>query len=233
MREAERPEHVLLDEEDRHAVAVDRREVGEDGRDDDGRQPERGLVEHEEPRARHQRAPDRGHLLLAARERPGELPAALGQEREEREHALERLPPQAPALGAARAQLEVLEHGHRGEELAALRHVGDPARHDGRGRQPADPPALELDGAAAQREEAADRAERRRLARAVRADQRDDLALADLERDAADGGHVAVPRLEPLKPEQRRHSRLPDTPRPPSGRWRPPRAAPRRSARRS
>src|SRR5574341_1809217 len=207
--EAQRPEHVLLDEEDRHTIAVDRGEVGEDGRDDDGRQPERRLVQHEQARARHQRAPDRGHLLLAARERPGELPAALGEPRKEREDPRERLRARAPALGRPRPQLEVLEHGHRGKELAAFRDVRDPARDDGRGPEPADPPAVELDRAAAERDQATDRAERRRLAGAVRADDRDDLAHAHLERDRPDGGHVAVAGLDPFKPEQRRHYRSP------------------------
>src|SRR3989338_8408402 len=66
--EPERAQDVLLDQEDRHAVAVDRGEVLEDGGEDDRREAEGGLVEHQEARARHQRAPDGRHLLLAARE---------------------------------------------------------------------------------------------------------------------------------------------------------------------
>ena len=52
--------------------------------------------------------------------------------------------------------------------------------------------ALEADRALARVEQAADRLERRRLARAVGADERDDLAPADLDRDALEGVDVAV-----------------------------------------
>src|SRR2546426_12841694 len=52
------------------------------------RQPQRGLVQQEQPGTTHQRAGDREHLLLAAGERAGELPAALGQTRSE-EHTSE------------------------------------------------------------------------------------------------------------------------------------------------
>ena len=49
--------------------------------DDVGREPERGLVEHDELRPRHQRAADREHLLLAARQRAGGLVPPLGEPR--------------------------------------------------------------------------------------------------------------------------------------------------------
>ena len=46
---------------------------------------------------------------------------------------------------------------------------------------------------------------RRRLAGAVRADQRDDLALVDLERNAAAHRQLAIGELEVLGGEQRAH----------------------------
>ena len=49
-----------------------------------GARPERRLVEHEQPRPGHERAPDGDHLLLAARQRAGELASALAQAREHR-----------------------------------------------------------------------------------------------------------------------------------------------------
>ena len=55
----------------------------------------------------------------------------------------------------------------------------------------------------ARRREAGDRAQRRGLARAVRADQRDDLALLDLERDALERGDVAVVGVDVVELEQR------------------------------
>src|SRR5204863_313136 len=141
----------------RSAVLVDPREVLEDRAHDDGRQPQRGLVEHEQARPRHQGAPDRGHLLLAAGEGAGELAAALGEAREERDDALPRLGAAAPALRRARAEPEVLLDGHAREELAPLRDVGDPARDDRGGRRALEPAAVELDAAAPERDEARDR----------------------------------------------------------------------------
>ena len=55
-------------------------------------------VEHEQPRVRHQRAADREHLLLAARELLPAVAEALAEARERGEHALEG--PVARAVGA-------------------------------------------------------------------------------------------------------------------------------------
>src|SRR5580765_4605520 len=65
--QAERLARVLLHEEHRGADAVDLGDDAEDLLHDDGRQAERGLVEHEDARPRHERAADGEHLLLAAR----------------------------------------------------------------------------------------------------------------------------------------------------------------------
>src|SRR5712691_164644 len=165
VRELERKRHVLLDEHDRHAVAIDPPQSVEDELHRHRRQSEARLVQQKEARARHEPAPDRAHLLLAARQRPGELTLTLVQ---------------GPA----------------------------------------------------------DRPPRRCLAGAVPPDQRHRLAPSHLERDAGDRRQVAIPGLEPVKPEQRGHTRRPGTPRPLSGDWRcrpasPPRSSRRSSARRS
>ena len=55
----------------------------------------------------------------------------------------------------------------------------------------------------ADRGDAHDRVERRRLARAVRADQRDDLARRDVERQVAHCAYAAVPHLQRLERERR------------------------------
>src|SRR4051812_2329660 len=57
---------------------------------------------------------------------------------------------------------------------------------------PGDVAALEGDGAGAGRHETRDRPQGRRLARAVRADERHELAGLDPDRDALEGGDVAV-----------------------------------------
>ena len=69
--------HVLLHQQDRHALGVDAADDGEGVLHQDRRQPEARLVEHQEPRLRHQRAADHQHLLLAAGERAGRLRRAL------------------------------------------------------------------------------------------------------------------------------------------------------------
>src|SRR5260221_7176989 len=50
--------------------------------DQDRRQPDRGLVDEEEARRRHQGTAERQHLLLAAAHRRRQLPAPLAQHRE-------------------------------------------------------------------------------------------------------------------------------------------------------
>src|SRR2546430_13484030 len=63
--EVERHRHVLLDEQDADALlAVDRTDDAEDLADDERREPERGLVQEQEPRPQHERTRDGEHLLL-------------------------------------------------------------------------------------------------------------------------------------------------------------------------
>src|SRR5215469_6182603 len=69
--------YVLLDEEDGDAGPVDRRQGLEDRFHYTRSQAQGGLVEHEQARRRHQGAGERDHLLLTARQRSGELAAAL------------------------------------------------------------------------------------------------------------------------------------------------------------
>ena len=56
----------------------------EDLLDQDRREPERRLVEQQEPRPGHQRPADREHLLLAARQRAALLVGPLAEPREQR-----------------------------------------------------------------------------------------------------------------------------------------------------
>ena len=86
----ERHQRVLLDEQDRRALRVDLADDLEDLLDEDRREPHRRLVEQQQLRPRHERAPDREHLLLAAGERSG-LCSCAPQPREQVEDALEVL----------------------------------------------------------------------------------------------------------------------------------------------
>src|SRR5262245_6743759 len=81
----------LLDQQDRQpALAPDAVDRLEDLLDDARPQPLRGLVEQEQIGPGHQPAAQRQHLLLAARQRAGELAVALPEDREEREYLLQR-----------------------------------------------------------------------------------------------------------------------------------------------
>src|SRR5262249_46648016 len=66
--------------------------------------------------------------------------------------------------------------------------------------------AVEDEGAAVGREEAADQVHQRRLPRAVRSDEPEELALADRQRDVVDG-EVASERLRDVADLQKTHAR--------------------------
>ena len=78
-----------------------------------------------------------------------------------------------------RAHFEILEHGQVGEDAAPFGRHRDAARHELVSGQPGDVLALEADAPAPRREQPGDGAQRRGLAGAVGADQRDDLAGLD------------------------------------------------------
>ncbi len=68
--------------------------------DHDRGEAERRLVEEQEPRAGHEGAAEREHLLLAAAQRPGALRGAVGEDGEQLVDARE--PPLAPARAPRR-----------------------------------------------------------------------------------------------------------------------------------
>src|SRR5215467_4944319 len=82
----ERPE-VLVDDEDRQARSLEALDGTVDLDADEGREALGRLVEDEEFRVGHQRAADREHLLLAARELAAEVALARSEMRETRVHA--------------------------------------------------------------------------------------------------------------------------------------------------
>src|SRR5439155_14110590 len=85
----------------------------------------------------------------------------------------------------------VLEDGHRPEELDVLERAGDALAHDPVRRAAQERLAVEGDFAGVRLVEARDDVERRRLARAVRADEPRYLPLLHLERDAVEGDDAA------------------------------------------
>jgi hypothetical protein len=195
--EGQRLRDVLLDEHDGQPfLLVEAADDREDLGDDEGREAERGLVEHDEARLTHQAARDREHLLLAARQRSGRLSPPLGEAREERIGALELATRFAARALDDRAHLEVLEHAHVGEDLAALGDLADAELADAMALVAGDVLALEADRAARRALHASDCADQRGLAGAVGPDDRDDLALGDVERDAVERLRVAVEEVE-------------------------------------
>src|SRR5207244_10832038 len=93
------------------------------------------------------------------------------------------------------------EHGHTREEPAALRRLRDPAPDDRVRRGCGDVVALEADPAAPRMVEAVDRAQRGGLPGAVRAEQRDDLSLAAVDRDSLEGVNRTVVGVDVLELE--------------------------------
>src|SRR2546422_2966855 len=94
-------------------------------RDQDRREPYRGLVHQQEPGRGHQRAGDRQHLLLAAGERAGKLAPALRQHGKN----LERKGEIPADVGARRlaesAEQQVLLDAELGKQAPSLGHHGD------------------------------------------------------------------------------------------------------------
>ena len=162
---------------------------------------------------------------------------SLGKSVSARSYALGS--PRAAQVGA---HLEILADGQVGEDPPPLRHLRDPARHAAIRALRRDVRALEPDPAGARLEQTAHGAQERRLPRAVRADQRDDLARLHLEVDRAQREDRAVGDRERLDAQQRglgafmraplRRRRCPGTPRSRAGRGAPPRGSPPRSSRR-
>ena len=179
-----------------------------------GARPSDGSSSSSSRGSRHERATDGEHLLLAARERLGRLVRALLQHREERVD-----PRQGPgghgapvAAGAVGAELEVLAHGHRAEQQPALGHERQALAHEALGPRRGDAGAAVGDRPRADGDEADDGLEQRRLAGAVRADDGDELALADGEVDVVQHLGVAVAGPDRRELEQRggvRHRRPP------------------------
>ena len=114
------------------------------------------------------------------------------------------------------ADHHVFQHGHVLEQPDVLERSGHPQFGDDIGLQAVDPLAgatrLEMDVAAGGNIDAGDAVEDRGLARAVGADQRDDLARHDVQADVIDGAQTAEVHGQVLDVENRagfRHGRRP------------------------
>ncbi len=155
------------------------------------------LVEQQDVGLDHQRAGERNALLLAA----GQLARIAGFEPREI-HQRQRLLDLAARLGGRdfpdlEAEHDVLEHVLVRPDRVVLEHHAHAARfrrHHRTGRR--QEPAVDLDGAAVGRHVAGDQPQRRGLAAAGRAEQRDEGIVLDLDIDVGHRRDVAIARRE-------------------------------------
>ena len=101
-----------------------------------------------------------------------------------------------------RAEPQVVEHRERGERAAPLGQVRDAALRHPFGRAPVEALAVEQH-VAARLDGAGDRAQRGRLARAVGAEDRDEVAGGDGQREAVQRLDLAVARLDVAQLKER------------------------------
>src|SRR5262245_27790953 len=155
------------------------------------------LVGEQDLRDVRERHGHRDALLLAARELSGPVLAAVGEPHDLEELVRGPSSRRNPRAARGRRQLHVLDHVQVRHEVArgALPHEPDPlAAVVGEIVlvEPAEVATLDLDDPRGRPVEPADHVEDRRLARAARADDRDELALGDVEVDAAERHDAGV-----------------------------------------
>jgi hypothetical protein len=130
VRDPERQRNRLFGEKQRKPVAVQRLERVVQRLDHGGRQPEARLVEHQQLRLAHQRAAERQHLPLAARERAGRLAAALGEARKQCVNALEQCIDAGAVVQRGGAEPQILLHALADEQPPAFRRQRQSFAHD-------------------------------------------------------------------------------------------------------
>src|SRR5438105_2183732 len=122
----ERQRHVLLDQEDGDALAMQRIDDLVNLRDHARHQAFGRLVEQDDLGLQHHGARDGEHLLLAARQRAAGLVAPFAEHREVGEHLVEQLLlARLGDAGAVKTGAQVFHHRQQAENAAILRHLGD------------------------------------------------------------------------------------------------------------
>src|SRR4051794_18345911 len=182
VRQPERDGRELLDEQHADAGLGHRADRRHEALDHDRREAQRQLVDEEEPRLGDERLGEHEHLLLAARQRaPGgvEALAELGAQLERVVAAGLRL----LARERVRRDLQVVRDGQLRQQAATFRHDRDAGLPDALRPAPGKLLLAERDRAALRAQDACDREDERRLARAVGSEQRGHLAARDRERD--------------------------------------------------
>src|SRR5881396_4143900 len=210
LSEPERHRGVLLREQDSDArLAVHATDDLEDLVHQHRRQPHRGLVEQHELGPGHERAADRHHLLLAARDVAGLDLAPLRQPGKVAIHELELPLRRVAVLPRVAAREEVLLDREVLEDVPALHHLDDSTLDDLGRVLPVDRQCLELDRAlrhvtALGPEQPGDRLQGRALPGAVGPEEGDDAPRGDPQRHPLQHeDHVVVDHLDVVDRQQR------------------------------
>src|SRR6266850_302050 len=201
--DVERHVHVLLDQEHGRPGGADLADDTEDLLDQHRCEAKGWLVEQEQSWPGHERPCDGEHLLLATAQRSGALLQPLAQAREVFEHARWLLARDTEIPSRVPTEQQVLAHGQLREDLSSFGHLDDPGPHHAVGAPAIDALAVELDRAARRPEKTGDHAQCRRLASAVRPEERYDAALRDLEAHAVQGADAPVVGLDVVHHEER------------------------------
>ena len=100
------------------------------------------------------------------------------------------------------AQQQIVDHGRAFEQLDVLERARDAGAGDTMARQRGNVAIAQRDAARARLEHAGDDVEHRGLARAVRPDDREHLALLDRKAEIADRGQPAKPQRQVSRPRR-------------------------------
>ena len=193
----QRQRHVLLDQQDGHALAMQHVDDLLDLADHARHQALGRLVEQDDLGLQHHGPADGEHLLLAARQRAAGLVAPLGQERKVVEQLGQQLLLARLAdAGAVEAGAQVLHDGQQLEDAAILGNVGNAHAGDLVGGRAADRLAFEQHSSLARVDDTHDGLERRALADAVAAQQAHHLAAPHRQRHAVQDMALAVESVD-------------------------------------
>src|SRR3984885_7753013 len=198
--DCERAGRVLFDDDHRDAARFDRGNDRIEIVDHYWRQAEADFIAQQNARIGEKATAERHHLLFAAGQQAGLLPAPFLEDREQPPHLVEA----DRALAADRpTEAKVFFYAERGEKPPALRDQRNAPGDDIGCRAASEVRAIEANPAFYAIWLADDCFEEGRFTGAVGADDRDDLSGVDAEFDAVHGFEIAVKYREAFDLEKR------------------------------
>src|SRR5258708_1799624 len=181
---------VLLGEQKRISVATKVFDRGKHLLDHDGSKPERGLIEQDHLWPRHQTAPDREHLLLAARHASGQLTPPLAQPGKLAKSVSHPILDTAARARRDPAEAQILLDGQERKDQPAFGNEYDSTVHTPVRRDIDNLPALEAHAARPRRDDPGERSHQLLLPCAVGVAQGGDRTLRDRVTDAVHAGNL-------------------------------------------